>query len=730
MKNLLFVVALMSLSTTILSQTPVTGWVGEIVKDSVRIPLTGVNIYWLGTSTGTQTGVDGRFAIKRDETSTKLVFSFIGFETDTVLVVSNTVDVVLKSGARLQEIIIASSNNATYSKMSTQTIQHIGSGELRKAACCNLSESFTTNASVDVNYSDAVSGAKQLELLGLAGKYSQIMVEKMPQVRGLSSSYGLGYIPGSWMESIQVSKGTSSVVDGFESTTGQINVEFKKPFKGEKFHLNMFASDVQKLELNTNARFKVRPGVTSSVLAHGETFRNTHDGNHDGFIDMPAVQQVHLMNRWSVELPGFEGQFGIKALEERRFGGTEGFDGKKSSVNDSTYGIIINTSRQEVFSKTGFIFPKAGTSLGFINNVSHIDQQNTFGKRQYDALHNSWYSNLIFESIIGNTNHKYNVGSSMIYDFYEEQLDASKAVKEEYTPGIFAQYTYTFLERFSLMGGVRADYSTLYGMFYTPRAHTKYHFDEYTTVRLSAGKGYRSPNALMENTNLLASSRVLVVADDIDMENAWNYGISFSRSFTVLQKKFSAQLEYFRTDFVNQVVADLDVDMGYAYIGNQRGSSFSNNYQIELSFVPARRLEVLMAYRYSDARAMYNGELKQRPLTNSYKGLATASYSTNMKKWLFDLTAQLNGGGRLPYSRTNESTFPAYTLVNTQVTKNFRIWSVYAGAENLLNFTQKHPIADAHDPYSDTFDASSTWGPIEGRMYYVGARLTLGEFFE
>ena len=731
MKNMIFVLALMAMGTNILSQTAVTGWVGETGKDSARAPLAGVNIYWLGTTTGTQSGPDGRFTIKSDETSNKLVFSFIGYETDTVEVRTSTVDVRLKPGARLQEVTVASSSSAAYSKMSTVTVQHIGTGELRKAACCNLSESFTTNASVDVNYSDAVSGAKQLELLGLAGKYSQIMVEKMPQVRGLSANYGLGYIPGSWMESIQVSKGTSSVVDGFESTTGQINVEFKKPFKGERMHLNVYASDAQKMEINTNARFKVRPGVTSSVLVHGENFSNTHDDNHDGFIDMPAVQQLHLMNRWSVELPsGFEGQFGVKALEERRYGGTQGFDGRSSSISDSTYGIIINTSRQEAFSKTGFIFPKPGTSLGFINNISRIDQQSTYGRRQYDAVQNTWYSNLIFESIIGNTDHKYNVGASMIYDFYDERYVSARTAKEEYTPGIFAQYTYTHLEQFTLMGGIRADYSSLYGMFFTPRAHAKYHIDEHTTVRLSGGKGYRSPNALMENMNLLASARTLAIADDIEMEDAWNYGVTLSRGFRLAQKKLTAHLEYFRTDFVNQVVADLDTDPRYAYIGNQRGSSFSNNYQIELSFEPVKRLELLAAYRYSDARAMYNGSLQQRPLSNSYKGLATVSYATNMKKWQIDLTAQLNGGGRLPYTLSGSSTYPAYTLVNAQLTKNFRVWSIYAGIENLLDFTQKHPITDANDPYSDTFDAATTWGPVEGRMLYAGLRLTVDEFFE
>lgn len=714
------------------SQTTVQGYVWEMDKDSVKTPLVGVNVFWLGTSIGAQTSADGKFVIKRPENSSKLVFSYIGYTPDTLAVVKSPVEMVLRAGSELSEVVVQAGGGAKYSKMATISVQQIGTTELRKAACCNLSESFTTNASVDVNYSDAVSGAKQIELLGLAGKYSQIMVEKMPQVRGLSSNYGLGYIPGSWMQSIQVSKGTASVTDGFESTTGQINVEFKKPFKGERFFANVFASDDKKIELNSNARFKVRPGLTSSVLAHAENFTNVHDGNHDGFIDMPAVQQVHLMNRWSLETPkGFEGQFGIKALEERRWGGSSTFDGRKGSINDSTYGIIVNTSRQEAFAKTGFIFPKEGTSLGIINNLSRIKQESTYGRRQFDAEQNTWYFNLIFESIIGSPQHKYSLGASNIYDLSNEKFMAADSEKQEVTPGAFAQYTYNNHDMLTLMLGMRADYSTLYGVFYTPRAHVKYHLNETSSIRLSAGKGYRSPNAMMENVNLLASSRQLVIADNIKMENAWNYGITLSKTFTVWRKKFEAQAEYFRTDFINQVYADLDRDPLVAYIGNSPGRSFSNNYQVELSFSPVKRLDMLLAYRFSDAQAMYAGKLQQRPLSNYYKALATASYYTNLKKWQFDLTAQFNGGGRLPADGVmSDRSYPAYTIVNSQATKNFRTWSVYMGAENLLNFKQDHPIAGAHEPYGDKFDAATTWGPVEGRMLYVGARLTIDEFFE
>lgn len=719
-----------------LSQS-VQGHVYEIGKDSSLVPLPGVNVYWLGTNIGTQTGSDGRFVISPKNGFDKLIFSYIGYTADTVIVKTKTLDVVLKAGTKIAEVTITGGGQSYYSKMATIQVQQINSGELRKAACCNLSESFSTNASVDVNYTDAVSGAKQIELLGLAGKYSQIMIEKMPQVRGLSSNFGLGYIPGSWMESIQVSKGTASVIDGFESTTGQINVEFKKPSKGEKAFINLYTSDAGKREANADTRFKLSDKLTTSILAHGELYTQTHDMNHDGFIDMPGVQQYHIMNRWQYLQPsGFEAQFGIKALGEHRWGGQNDYDGTYSPLHDSLYGIRINTNRIEAFSKTGYIFAKEATSLGFINNVSHINQESEYGHTAYDASQNSWYSNLMYESFIGNTFHKYTTGASFIYDNYRESLKDVVNVKKEYTPGLFFQYTYTHLDKYVLMAGIRADYSNLYGIFYTPRLHFKYTFSNSTILRLSAGKGYRSPNPLSENSNLLASSRAIIIANDIKMENAWNYGITLSRDFKIAGKKVSLYGEYYRTDFINQVVTDIDANASQALIHNNNGASFSNNYQLEMTITPIKRLELLVAYRLSDVRANYNGSLQERPLINNYKALSTLSYFTNMKKWQFDITAQFNGGGRLPdsYILPGQSkaggSFSSYTMINGQITKNFRSWSLYTGVENALDFRQTNPIIGTDNPFGKTFDSSVIWGPIEGRMVYAGVRIVFNEFFE
>lgn len=735
MKSFLIALTVVISTLNAMSQS-IQGTVYELDKDSIKVPLPGVNIYWLGSNIGTQTSANGTFSITKKSGLNRLVFSYIGYTTDTISVSKNNFEVILIAGTKIKEVTITSEGNSYYKKMETVQVQQINSGELRKAACCNLSESFSTNASVDVNYTDAVSGAKQIELLGLAGKYGQIMIEKMPQVRGLSSNYGLSYIPGTWMDAIQVSKGTSSVVDGFESTTGQINVEFKKPFKGERFMFNMYGSESGKFEANANVRHKINSKWSTSVLAHGESYTNTHDMNLDGFIDMPGVQQYNFMNRWSYVQPsGLEAQFGIKALGERRWGGKMGFDGFKSTLNDTVYNFLVNTKRIEAFAKTGWVFKKEATSMGFINNVSRIDQNSIYGHNTFDASQDNWYSNLIYESFIGNTFHKYTTGASFLYDNYRQTFNGLQMPKKEYTPGVFFQYTYTHLDKYVFMAGIRADHSNLYGTFFTPRFHFKYNFTNDAVLRISAGKGYRSPNALSENMNLLASSRQIVISPDIKMENAWNYGLTLSKGFKIAGKKVHVYGEFFRTDFINQMITDLDASKTKALIINNHNKSFSNNYQIELTVSPIKRLDILLAYRKSDARAQYNGSLRQRPLVNTFKALATASFYTNLKKWQFDITAQFNGGGRLPDTYVNPATnisggsFKAYTMLNSQISKNFKKWGLYIGLENILNFRQANPILGANDPFGPSFDSSMIWGPLEGRMAYGGFRLILNEFY-
>ncbi len=608
----------------------------------------------------------------------------------------------------------------------------ITGAELQKAACCNLSESFQTNASVDVAYDDAISGAKQIKLLGLAGKYSQVQFENIPNIRGLATTYGLGYIPGPWMESIQVSKGTASVKNGYESITGQINVEFKKPDDGEKFYLNLYGNNDFKAEMNFNSAVKINDKLSTMVLGHVENKTRETDHNNDGFIDQPLIKQYNIMNRWKYFAEYFRTQIGIKVLQEDRHGGQVSFDDSKERTINNGYGIGVKTNRVEAFFKGAYLLKnRPGTNIAFINSYVYHFQKSFFGLNDYNARENNYYGNLMFQTYIHNTDHQITTGVSYVLDHYDEYLNDSAFKKEESVPGVFAEYTYSIFEKFTLLAGFRVDFNNLYGTLYTPRLHTKYAPNENTIIRVSAGKGYRSPNVISENTYILATSRKLTIKGKQDIEEAWNYGINITKFIDVLGRELTLNADYYRTDFKNQIIVDRDADPQQVLIYNLNGKSFSNSYQIEALYELFNRFDVTAAFRYNDVRMTIDDELRRAPFVNKFKGLLTLSYATNLKKWQFDLTAQLNGDARITDTRKNPSQYqldeysPVYPIINAQVSKFFKRWEIYLGGENLTNYKQDNPILASDDPYGKYFDASLVWGPIVGTKIYAGIRYSI-----
>jgi outer membrane receptor for ferrienterochelin and colicin len=714
-----------------------TGHVYERDAEGNLEPLTGVNVYWSATTLGTITDEKGFFHIEKPHgKEAPLVISYIGYKNDTVLVreKDKNLEITLSVNNELQEVVIT--NKALGGHISRLNPIHtfnITSAELTKAACCNLSESFQTSASVDVAYDDAVTGAKQIRLLGLAGKYSLIQTENVPSIRGLALAYGLNYIPGSWMESIQVSKGTASVKNGYESITGQINVEQKKPDGQEKLFFNGYANMHGRLEGNFNSSIKLNDRWSTAVLGHVQNMSNKTDNNGDGFLDQPLVELYALMNRWKYDnKKNLHAQFGIKALYEDRQGGQVDYNSAEKTVSPVHYGIGVETRRLEAFSKTAYIFQsRPGTNIAFINSFIHHDLNSFYGLNDYDARENNYYGNLMFQTYIDNTQHLVTTGVSYVYDGYHESLNDSLFIRKESTPGIFAEYTFIPSDKFTLLLGIRADHSNIHGTFFTPRLHAKYGLNEKTIFRLSAGKGYRTPNVIAENTSLLATSRMLRIRGDIRMEEAWNYGINLTRYFDILGRELTLNLEFYRTDFINQAIVDMDFDTRQVLVYNLDGRSYSNTYQVEAMYELINRLDLTLAFRYNDVKQTTDNVLQQAPLVNRYKGLLGLSYATNLKKWQFDLTTQLNGDSRIPTTASNPVEYqrgtksPVYAILNAQVTKFFRRFEVYVGGENLTNYKQKNPIIASDDPFGPYFDSSLIWGPVDGIKVYAGFRYIL-----
>ncbi len=713
------------LSCLVLISISATADIKGKVMDKKGDPVQGVNIYWLNSTTGGVSDKSGNFSLKGSQLSDKLIFSNVAYNTDTIQIVNpnEEIIVILDENIKLSEISVVSKNPGVLKPRSSvfQT-EKITATELCKAACCNLSESFETNPSVDVSYSDAATGAKQIKLLGLTGTYVQMLTENIPNLRGISSAYGLGYIPGPWMESIQVSKGTSSVINGYEAITGQINVEYKKPQSSEIVAANVFASSAGRLEANVNASAVLSKNLSTGILVHASDEINKIDENGDNFMDMPMVKQYNFINRWYYKRDNYISQVFIRALSENRMGG----------VIDGDYHIDIDTKRYEFFLKNGYVFnPEKGTSIGFIVSGSLHNQLAHYGSKSYDGNQSNLYANLIYQTNIGKM-HKLSTGVSFNYDNFNETLFAGLQTaypRKEFVPGVFAEYTYNLNDKLILLSGLRIDYNSLYGTLVTPRVHAKYNLNEHLHFRANLGKGYRSPNVLAENNFLLASNRVIKIASDLKMEEAWNYGFSVQSYIPMFGKELGITGEYYYTSFNQQTVVDMDSDPHAVSFENLNGKSYSQSAQIEANMEILKGFTITIAQRFNDVKTTLGGILREKPLTSRSKGLITASYQSPLKKWQFDFTAQFNGSGRLPDPEVSNPLwareFKPYQILNAQVTKYFRTWSVYGGSENLTNFVQQNPIVDVQHPGSENFDASMIWGPLHGRKLYIGFRWAL-----
>ena len=592
----------------------------------------------------------------------------------------------------------------------------IGREELFKAACCNLGESFTTNPSVDVNYSDAATGAKQVKLLGLSGTYVQMLTENLPNFRGAAAPYALDYVPGPWMSGIQVSKGASSVKNGYESITGQIDVEYLKPDAEEGITLNLYGNTKSRMDANADANIHLNSQLSTELLVHYQDDYGHHDENSDGFLDQANVRQWNLQNRWHYRNSHYIFHGGISMIKEKREGGQTGHTSHLSHL----YNIGIETNRYEGYMKHAFVLdPEHGTNIALMTNLTMHQLDAIYGLKHYDVNQKNAYAQLLFETNF-TKQHNLSAGLSLNHDYLTRN-------EKETTPGVYAQYTYNLNDKVVAMAGLRADHSSRYGTFVTPRFHLKLTPNEIVSLRLSVGKGYGTVWALAENNYLLASGRQLVI-DDLKQEQAWNSGISSSFYIPLFGHTLKLNAEFYHTHFNEQAVIDYDSNPTEIRITNLDGKSYSNTFQIDASYPIVKGLELTAAWRWNDVKSTYGGKLMKKPLTSRYKGLVTASYKTPLGIWQFDATLQLNGGGRMPtpVSGLWDEHFHGYEQVSAQITRWFRHFSVYVGGENLTGFRQKQPIVNAADPWSSTFDPTMVWGPVHGAMFYAGIRVNIG----
>ncbi|WP_034260892.1 TonB-dependent receptor [Altibacter lentus] len=754
MKQLAYILFL--LPTLILAQDSLEGTILTETEDNKTMGLPGANVYWLDTSEGTITDLDGTFSLPYKTEYTRLVVSYVGYETDTLTVNSpRNIRHTLRASNNLGEVTVSTrKRSSSVSYISAENITNISSDELLKAACCNLSESFETNPSIDVNFADAVSGARQIRMLGLTSPYILITTENIPAIRGASQTYGLSFIPGTWVESIQITKGAGSVTNGFESIAGQINTELRKPSTDDRLFVNLYGATNERFELNTHLNTQVSDRWSTGLYLHGNVRNKEHDENNDTFLDMPTGEQLNVMNRWQytntekgiVSFLNFRYLDDIKQAGQldSEHGTTDGGGGHGITRQNSTelWRSEIDTRRYDLSAKLGYVNPKipyqtAGLQFAF----SEHEQASFFGLNTYDISHRSIYSNFVYNSIISDSRHKVKTGVSYTHDDYEELVNSDVYSRTENSVGGFFEYAYDNLGSLNLTAGIRLDHHNLLGTFLTPRLHVRYTPWGKSAFRASVGRGKRSANIFAENQSLFATARTINILDSggeiygLDPEIAWNYGVSYLQGFNLFGRKADVTLDFYRTDFQDQVVVDWENRKEIRFY-NLKGESFANSFQVEFHINLLERLDLRSAYKYYDIQTDYISGRLEKPLTAQHRLFGNIAYETeiqpNGSQWKFDAT--YNWLGEQRFSKTSDNPLP-YQLpeysptvgtLNAQVTNvltpNFEI---YFGGENILDVTQENPIIASQDPFGPNFDTTFVYGPIFGSMYYAGLRYKL-----
>ena len=746
MKSKLILLLLLVSSAFLYSQQMTKGRVVEKDEEGKLVPLVGVNVFWEGSKVGTTTDVDGKFSISFKKEYHALIASMIGYHADTTHVSNpEPLEIVLQSVAtKLSDVEVVGKISTTFSDyLSVENKGIMTDKELYKAACCNLSESFETNPSIDVSFTDAITGAKQIEMLGLSGVYTQTTMENLPYIRGLMSNVGLTFIPGTWVQSINVSKGIGSVANGFESMTGQIDVDLKKPFtvETEKFFVNMYADYDQRFEGNLNYRTSLSDKVSVINLFHASSRKHGFDNNNDRFIDMPKFTTYNAMQRWHFQTDvGWEGQFGFQYLSDAKDGGTDSHSEIAGHTN-SNYTYSTKNNQLNLYGKLGYVFPEAiYQSFGIQWSLNSYRNSSLFGLRNYDGNEKTGYFNFIYQSNFGSPNHKFRTGFSFLFDQYDETFISDRFQRIEKIPGMFFEYTYTSDETLSFILGARADQHNYYGFMFTPRFHMRWAPQEDWVFRAVAGRGYRTSNIFTENSSVFASARKLnILANEsfgygLSQEKAWNFGVNLTHYFNYDYRDGTITVDFYRTQFEQATIADLDFNPQQVNFYSVANGSYSNSLQVELNYPVIEGLDTRIAYRYMDVKQKIGGERQDRLFTSKNRVLLNFAYSTLREakddpQMTYDLTIQWFGPKRLPSTSANPSNFrarensPSFAVVNMQITRSFFAgFDLYLGIENLLGFKQDNPILDPLHPNGNYFDASMIWGPVNGRSMYAGLR--------
>ncbi|NOT36636.1 MAG: TonB-dependent receptor [Saprospiraceae bacterium] len=708
------------------------------VVDSKNQGLEGVMVFFLNTTVGTRTLKDGSFVIEKPNNENRLVIRYLGFKEDTLILKDDQTQLFLqlKEGVDLQDVTITGTRSShSFSLLNPQNVETLTSKEFRKAACCSLAESFQTSNTVDLAYSNAVVGNREIQFLGLRGMYTQQLVENRPVFTGILNTFGYDFIPGTWLDQINIQKGASSALHGAQSMTGAINTGLKKPDLDYPVYVNGYADYHGRFEGNLHLNKSWSDFDHSGIYLHASRHSGFRDHNKDGFFDDAKNNLLNGMIKNTFFGTSWEGMVNAQALHNTRSGGEVNDQGKYSFQQ-----TITHTNLSGNLGYVGFENPSQST--GSIYDLAFSELYGSFGtEHQFSNKEKRGLIQFIYSHAFSDDKHKITVGPALTYNEAHEKLTGLNNFDHHYkeiTPGIFADYDIKFgemecddLKRWIISTSHRLEYIKSSKLFWTPRASLRYNIDEEWTTRLSIGRGYRFFRLVSDQLSLLTTNRMWIINDLPEYESSWNYGLNLVGKPTIFNKAAELNFDFYVTRFEEQLVLDLDADIPtrpLAIFSSLNGDSRAVVLSGTFSYPITNQITAKTGLRYQDTKQTNSTGFRDQVMIPKWRGLLSIDFESTDKKWLCNFATHYIGKMRLP----DKTYYPGdlihdhreyskpYFHLQAQANYTYQLWEFYVGCENITNYTQHQAIIDPLNSSGPFFNASEIYAPINGIKPYIG----------
>lgn len=707
---------------------------GQVLGEANQ-PLVGVAVYWPYHQDGVTTNEEGFFELPFYPNA-YLVVSYIGYQQDSIYITQNNfISHQLQPDLAFSDVEVESKRVGIYTNDGIVKENVITQDELKKAACCDLSGCFETEATVQPQVTNMITQSKELRMLGLAGVYNQVLFEGLPGfVNGLSYTYGLSTYPGPLIQNIFVAQGANSVIQGHEGMSGQINLEVRMPDTNELF-LNTYVNSFG--EQQYNVQYAATKGNWKSMTAvHWARPGGRFDHEGDGFMNVPLISRQVFFHQSAFDYDQGEVLAGLRFSRENRVGGQIDYEPDEHKGGREVYGQYIDYLQPEMWLKWTHQLGESW-QLNYHWGGQYHQQDANFGLRKYEAEQWGQYHRLGFtldkkrsQLRLGGSFRHFQINESVDNILFHLPVPPSenplKIQRTDQILGAYAEYEYDLVaEKLSVMGGYRIDHHQDFGAFGVPRLLVKWNSWKNADFRFSAGRSWRIPNVLSENVFLLAGNRNLYFQETILPEEAWTWGVNYTQDFEVMGQAWSLGADFYQVLFSRQFFPDMDRRQNAAFINNGGGAAQSNSLHLHWSAAWSDRIATRLSYTYLDVYTTIDGEKRTLPFNHEHKLLGVVSYQPLHENWQLDVNVHWYGEQRLPDLKDERAFSEPFTLLNAQFSYDFKWLEVYTGVENILDFRQNFPIRSWEQPFGPLFDPSYTWGPTRGREFYLGLRKTL-----